>query len=139
MRNPPGVRAGKKPKGGANHECWRHIGARAACWFYRGSGDALSSIGATTEATRQAVACWRTPIYRDMRRPTEKEVQMNRKLGLIGVVVFALNAGFFAGGLTSSLADELSRIEAGVGELRSAILSLFAPPGAIVTETNPNY
>jgi alcohol dehydrogenase (cytochrome c) len=27
----------------------------------------------------------------------------------------------------------------GVGELRSEILSLFAPEGAIATETNPNY
>ena len=63
---------------------------------------------------------------------------MNRRLGLTGVVVFAL-AGFFAGGVTSSLADEFSRIEASVGELRSAVLSLSAPPGAIATETNPNY
>src|SRR5215471_14396351 len=48
-------------------------------------------------------------------------------------------AAVVGGGVTSSLADELSRIEAGVGELRSEILSLFARPGAIATETNPNY
>src|SRR5271163_2533438 len=52
-------------------------------------------------------------------------------------VLFALEAGV-VGGITSSLADEAG-IEAGVGELRGEILSLFAPPGAVATETNPNY
>src|SRR5271163_2402692 len=52
-------------------------------------------------------------------------------------VLFALEAGV-VGGLTSSLADEAG-IEARVGELRGEILSLFAPPGAVATETNPNY
>ena len=63
---------------------------------------------------------------------------MNRKLELFSIVLFALNAGVVGGGVTSSLADEAA-IEADVGELRGAILSLLGPRGAIATETNPNY
>ena len=62
---------------------------------------------------------------------------MNRRLELFSIVLFALNAGV-AGGVTSSLADEAG-VEARVGELRGAVLSLFAPAGAVATETNPNY
>jgi alcohol dehydrogenase (cytochrome c) len=62
---------------------------------------------------------------------------MNRRLKLLSIALFALEAGA-VGGITSSLADEAS-VEVGVGELRSAILSLFAPAGAVATETNPNY
>src|SRR5215467_8466363 len=72
------------------------------------------------------------------RQKKGKEAEMNRRLGLIGIVVFALDAGVVGGGVTSSLADEAG-IEARVGELRGAILSLFAPAGAVATETNPNY
>src|SRR5215510_4364215 len=63
---------------------------------------------------------------------------MNRKLGFVSVMVLALNTGVVGGGVTSSLADEAG-IEARVGELRGAILSLFAPAGAVATETNPDY
>ena len=42
------------------------------------------------------------------------------------------------GEITSSLADEAG-IEVGVGDVRGEILSLFAPPGATITEANPNY
>jgi len=63
---------------------------------------------------------------------------MNRRLGLVGIVVFALGAGVVGGRVTSSLADEAG-LEARVGELRGAVLSLFAPAGAVATETNPNY
>src|SRR5215471_18341816 len=63
---------------------------------------------------------------------------MNRRLGLISIAVFALDAGIVGGGVTPSLADEAG-IEARVGELRGAVLSLFAPVGAVATETNPNY
>jgi alcohol dehydrogenase (cytochrome c) len=63
---------------------------------------------------------------------------MNRRLQLLSIVLFALDAGVVGGGVTSSLAQE-TRIEVGVGELRGEILSFFAPPGAIATETNPNY
>jgi len=63
---------------------------------------------------------------------------MNRRLGLAGIVVFALDAGLVVGGNTSSLADEAG-LEARVGELRGAVLSLLAPAGAVATETNPNY
>ena len=63
---------------------------------------------------------------------------MNCRLELFSIVLFALNAGVVGGGVTSSLADEAG-IEVGVGELRGAILSLFAPRGAVATETNPNY
>ena len=62
---------------------------------------------------------------------------MNRRLGLLSIVLFALDAGL-VGGITSSRADEAG-IEVDVGDLRGEILSLFAPPGAIATETNPNY
>src|SRR5712664_3578177 len=62
---------------------------------------------------------------------------MNRRLALLSIVLFALDAGV-VGGITSSLADE-ARVEAGIGELRGEILSLFAHPGAVATETNPNY
>src|SRR5436305_13091002 len=63
---------------------------------------------------------------------------MNRRLKLFSIALFALNAGVVGGGVTSSLADE-ARVEVGVGELRGAILSLFAPEGAVATEMNPNY
>ena len=60
---------------------------------------------------------------------------MNRRRGLVSVVVFA---GVVGGGGNPSHADEAG-IEARVGELRGAVLSLFAPAGAVATETNPNY
>src|SRR5215470_6455305 len=63
---------------------------------------------------------------------------MTRRLELVSIVLFALSAGVVGGGVTSSRADEAG-IEARIGELRSAILSLFAPAGAVATETNPNY
>ena len=62
---------------------------------------------------------------------------MNRRLELLSIVLFALDAGV-VGGITPSRADEAG-IEVDVGDLRGEILSLFAPPGAIATETNPNY
>src|SRR5208282_439245 len=62
---------------------------------------------------------------------------MNRRLEIIISALVALGAGVGAG-ITSSLADETG-IEVGVGDLRGEILSLFAPRGAIATETNPNY
>ena len=62
---------------------------------------------------------------------------MNRRLELLSIVLFALDAGV-VGGITPSRADE-EGIEVDVGDLRGEILSLFAPPGAIATETNPNY
>ena len=66
-------------------------------------------------------------------------MQINRRLELVSAVLLALGAGVVGGGVTSSRADEFTRIEVGVGELRGEILSLFAPPGEIATETNPNY
>src|SRR5262245_19164669 len=66
------------------------------------------------------------------------ETEMNRKFGFVSVMVLALNAAVVGGGVTSSLADEAG-LEARVGELRGAVLSLFAPAGAVATETNPDY
>src|SRR5215831_10315572 len=63
---------------------------------------------------------------------------MNHRLGLAGIVVFALNAIVLGGGVTSSRADEAG-LEARAAELRGAILTLFAPAGVIATETNSNY
>jgi alcohol dehydrogenase (cytochrome c) len=60
---------------------------------------------------------------------------MNRRLGII---IVALGAAAVGAGITSALADEAA-VEVGLGELRSAILSLLAPAGAVATETNPNY
>jgi alcohol dehydrogenase (cytochrome c) len=60
---------------------------------------------------------------------------MNRRLKII---IAALGAAAVGGGVTSSLADEAG-VEVGLGELRSAVLSLLAPAGAVATETNPNY
>jgi alcohol dehydrogenase (cytochrome c) len=65
-------------------------------------------------------------------------MQMNRRLELLSVVLVALSAGVVCGGVTSSLAD-VAGVEVGVGDLRGEILSLFAPPGVVATETNPNY
>src|SRR5271170_4501105 len=62
---------------------------------------------------------------------------MSRRLEIIIPARVALGAGV-VGGITSSLADEAG-IEVGVGDLRGEILSLFAPAGAVATETNPNY
>jgi len=63
---------------------------------------------------------------------------MTRRLELLSIVLFALSAGVVGGAVTSSLADEAG-IEARIGELRGAVLSLFAPAGAVATETNQNY
>ena len=57
---------------------------------------------------------------------------MNRRLKLFSIVLFALNAAVVGGGVTSSLADEAG-VEVGLGDLRGAILSLFAPAGAVAT------
>jgi len=54
---------------------------------------------------------------------------------IVAVVAIVAGAG---GGVTSSLADEAG-VEARIGELRGEILSLFAPQGAVATETNLNY
>ena len=64
---------------------------------------------------------------------------MNRRLELLSIVLFALGAGVVGGGVTASLADEMTGVEVGIGELRGEILSLFARRGAVATETNPNY
>src|SRR5260370_27439626 len=63
---------------------------------------------------------------------------MNRRLKLFSIVLFALSGGVVGGGVTSALADEAG-VEVDLGELRSAVLSLLAPAGAVATETNPNY
>src|SRR5215472_17461263 len=66
----------------------------------------------------------------------------NPKMLMRHWIVIALVAiiGAAAGGrVTSSLADVMTSVEVGVGELRGEILSLFAPPGAVATEANPNY
>src|SRR5580704_16189232 len=66
---------------------------------------------------------------------------MNRTRLLIPIGIVAVLgtlAAAVVAGITSSLADEAG-IEVGVGDLRGEILSLFAPPGAVATETNPNY
>jgi alcohol dehydrogenase (cytochrome c) len=55
------------------------------------------------------------------------------------VTVLAIIGATVGGGVTSSLADEMTSVEVGVGELRGEILSLFAPRGAVVMEANPNY
>src|SRR5262249_43870363 len=60
---------------------------------------------------------------------------MCRRHELLGMLLFA---GLIGDGVTVSLADEAG-IEARVGELRGAVLSVFAPVGAVATETNPNY
>ena len=63
---------------------------------------------------------------------------MNRRLELFSIVLFALNAGVVGGGVTSSRADEPG-VEVDLGDIRSEVLSLFAPAGAVATEANPNY
>jgi alcohol dehydrogenase (cytochrome c) len=63
---------------------------------------------------------------------------MKCRFGLVSIVVFALDAGVVGGGVTSALADEAG-IEVDLGDIRGAVLSLFAPPGAVATEANPNY
>ena len=62
---------------------------------------------------------------------------MNRRFEFLSVSL-ALIGAFMGGEITSSLADEAG-IEVGVGDVRGEILSLFAPPGATITEANPNY
>src|SRR5215475_12905820 len=68
----------------------------------------------------------------------QERAQMNRRLEFYSTVLFALGAIVLGGGITSSLAD-VAGIEVGIGDVRGAALSLFAPAGAIATETNPNY
>ena len=57
----------------------------------------------------------------------------------IMIALVAIIGSVVGGGVTSSLADEMTPVEVGIGDLRGEILSLFAPPGEIATETNPNY
>src|SRR5262245_16292740 len=63
---------------------------------------------------------------------------MNRKVALVIMALVALGAGVVGGGVSSSLAGETS-VEVGIGELRGAILSVFAPRGAVATDANPDY
>jgi alcohol dehydrogenase (cytochrome c) len=63
---------------------------------------------------------------------------MSRRLEIIILALVALGPAAVGSGITSSRADEAG-IEVDVGDLRGEILSLFAPLGAIATETNPNY
>jgi len=63
---------------------------------------------------------------------------MNRRLEFSSIVLFTLGASVLGGAVSPSLAD-LTGIEVGVGELRGAVLSLFAPAGVVATEANPNY
>jgi alcohol dehydrogenase (cytochrome c) len=60
---------------------------------------------------------------------------MNRRLGFVSIAVVALSTSVL---VTSSLGDEAG-VEARVGELRGAVMSLLAPAGAVATETNANY
>ena len=65
---------------------------------------------------------------------------MNRRLETLQHRALCTKRGrVVGGGVTSSLADEITRVEVGVGELRGEILSLLAPAGAVAMETNPNY
>jgi alcohol dehydrogenase (cytochrome c) len=63
---------------------------------------------------------------------------MDRRIGLVSILALPLVAGLSGGGITSSFADEAG-IEARVGEVRGAVLSLLAPVGVVATETNPDY
>jgi alcohol dehydrogenase (cytochrome c) len=49
------------------------------------------------------------------------ETEMNRRLKIVSIALFALDAGVM-GGITSSLADETG-VEVGVGELRGEIMA----------------
>jgi alcohol dehydrogenase (cytochrome c) len=55
------------------------------------------------------------------------------------IALVAIIGSVVGGGVTSSLADEMTPVEVGIGELRGEVLSLFALRGAVATETNPNY
>ena len=85
------------------------------------------------------VSRWTSGFVRDILRPGGNMTR-KRPTILIGIVaaLAALYAAAVGSGITSSRADEAG-IEVGVGDLRGEILSLFAPLGAIATETNPNY
>jgi hypothetical protein len=96
--------------------------------FYR----LTTTAGATCDTGAEVVARL-TPAN----QVTRQETEMNRRLELFSIVLFALNAGVVGGGDTSSLADEAG-VEVDLGDVRSAILSLFAPAGAVATEANPN-
>src|SRR5262249_58439382 len=87
---------------------------------------------------RWSIPCPELRRCKANRQNKGKETKMNRRLGLISIVVFALNASVLGGGVTSSRADE-EGLEARAAELRGAVLSLFAPAGAVATEANPNY
>src|SRR5262249_31777955 len=107
-------------------------------------GTARANAGGQDEAQTRRHRC-RARRRRRHRRGNPKlamlagrEAEVNYRLGSISVVVLALNAGVVAGKVTSSLADEAG-LEARVGEVRGAVLSLFAPVGVVATETNPNY
>jgi hypothetical protein len=57
----------------------------------------------------------------------QRETRMNRKLNLLSVMRFASGLVIMAGWVTASRADEITKIEMGVSDLRDEIASLFAP------------
>ena len=62
---------------------------------------------------------------------------MNRRFEFLSIVLFALARAWWAESPPRlRTRPELRWVSA---TLRGEILSLFAPPGAIATETNPNY
>jgi alcohol dehydrogenase (cytochrome c) len=63
------------------------------------------------------------------------EAQMNRRLKII---IVALGVAAVGGGVTSAVADEAG-VEVDLGDIRGAVLSLFAPAGAVATEANQTY
>jgi hypothetical protein len=54
------------------------------------------------------------------------------------IVIAAPGAAAVGAGITSSIAD-VAGIEAHIGELRGAVLSVLAPVGDAVTQANPDY
>ena len=80
-----------------------------------------TTAGATCDTGAEVVARL-TPANQVNRQ--KREAQMNRRLELFSIVLFALNAGVVGGGVTSALADEVG-IEVDLGELRGEILELL--------------
>jgi putative pyrroloquinoline-quinone binding quinoprotein len=99
---------------------------------------AKTTAGASRDTGTEVVARLNRANQVVNRQKRAGETDMNRGLELFGIVLFALNAGVVSGGVTSSRADEAG-VEVSLGDLRGEVLSLFAPRGALATETNPNY
>src|SRR5207249_12228969 len=118
----------------ASCSCWRKTASERGFAMTDSSPtivDRLISMSVTAKLLPSQGGCPST--VENLLVTKQERRKMNRRLELLSIVLFALNAGVVGGGVTSALADEAG-IEVDLGDVRSEILSLFARRGAVATE-----